>query len=100
MLKLRTSNSLADRMGYRHHAVLTVVGREHLAQSVIEGRLTLHSTAASRWLSRQENSALTALRNIRRRKLLRDRRSALTTNPVFNFQAALCGEPSIGGYVE
>jgi transposase InsO family protein len=40
-------------MDYHHHAVLTVRGREHLAKSVVEGRLSLREAAAERGLSRQ-----------------------------------------------
>jgi transposase InsO family protein len=40
-------------MDYHHHARLTVVGREGLAKSVVEGRLSLREAAAERGLSRQ-----------------------------------------------
>src|ERR1700737_464613 len=46
MLKLRTSNILGDRMDYHHHARLTVRGREELAKSVIEGRLSLREAGS------------------------------------------------------
>ena len=40
-------------MDYHHHARLTVRGREELAKSVIEGRLSLREAAAACRLSRQ-----------------------------------------------
>ena len=40
-------------MDYHHHARLTVYSREHLAQSVVEGRLSLRAAAAECRLSRQ-----------------------------------------------
>jgi transposase InsO family protein len=40
-------------MDYHDHARLTVHGREQLAQSVVEGRLSLREAAAERGLSRQ-----------------------------------------------
>jgi leucine-zipper of insertion element IS481 len=40
-------------MDYHHHARLTVHGREGLAKSVVEGRLSLREAAAERGLSRQ-----------------------------------------------
>jgi transposase len=40
-------------MDYHHHARLTVHGREQLAKSVVEGRLSLREAAAERGLSRQ-----------------------------------------------
>jgi transposase InsO family protein len=40
-------------MDYHHHARLTVCGREHLAKSVLEGRLSLREAAAACRLSRQ-----------------------------------------------
>ena len=40
-------------MDYHHHARLTVRGREGLARSVVEGRLSLREAAAERGLSRQ-----------------------------------------------
>lgn len=40
-------------MDYHHHAVLTLRGREQLARSVVEGRLSLREAAAERGLSRQ-----------------------------------------------
>jgi transposase InsO family protein len=40
-------------MDYHHHARLTVHGREQLAKSVVEGRLSLRESAAERGLSRQ-----------------------------------------------
>src|SRR5271168_2610553 len=40
-------------MDYHHHARLTVYGREGLAKSVVEGRLSLREAAAERGLSRQ-----------------------------------------------
>ena len=43
-------------MDYHHHAGLTVRGREYLAQSVVEGRLSLREAAAACRLSRQSAS--------------------------------------------
>jgi transposase InsO family protein len=43
-------------MDYHHHARLTVYGREALAKSVLEGRLSLREAAAERGLSRQSAS--------------------------------------------
>jgi len=40
-------------MDYHHHARLTLLGREGLAKSVVEGRLSLGEAAAERGLSRQ-----------------------------------------------
>ncbi len=40
-------------MDYNHHARLTMLGREGLAKSVMEGRLSLREAAAERGLSRQ-----------------------------------------------
>jgi transposase InsO family protein len=40
-------------MDYHHHARLTVYGREQLAKSVVEGRLSLREAAAECGLSRQ-----------------------------------------------
>jgi len=40
-------------MDYHHHARLTVYSREQLAQSVLEGRLSLREAAAECRLSRQ-----------------------------------------------
>jgi transposase InsO family protein len=40
-------------MDYHYHAVLTCRGREALARSVVEGRLSLREAAAERGLSRQ-----------------------------------------------
>jgi transposase InsO family protein len=40
-------------MDYHHHARLTCYGREGLAKSVVEGRLSLREAAAERGLSRQ-----------------------------------------------
>src|SRR5271168_5600136 len=40
-------------MDYHHHARLTVYGREQLAKSVVDGRLSLREAAAERGLSRQ-----------------------------------------------
>jgi transposase InsO family protein len=40
-------------MDYHHHARLTLLGREGLAKSVVEGRLSLREAAAERGLSRQ-----------------------------------------------
>jgi transposase InsO family protein len=40
-------------MDYHHHARLTLAGREGLAKSVLEGRLSLREAAAERGLSRQ-----------------------------------------------
>ena len=43
-------------MDYHHHARLTCHGREGLAKSVVEGRLSLREAAAERGLSRQSAS--------------------------------------------
>jgi transposase InsO family protein len=43
-------------MDYHHHARLTVYSREHLAKSVVEGRLSLREAAAECGLSRQSAS--------------------------------------------
>jgi transposase InsO family protein len=40
-------------MDYHHHARLTIYSREHLASSVVEGRLSLCEAAAEHGLSRQ-----------------------------------------------
>lgn len=40
-------------MDYHHHARLTIHGREQLAKSVVEGRLSLCEAAAEHGLSRQ-----------------------------------------------
>jgi transposase InsO family protein len=40
-------------MDYHHHARLTVHGREHLAKSIVEGRLSLCEASAEHGLSRQ-----------------------------------------------
>jgi len=40
-------------MDYHHHARLTIYSREHLARSVVEGRLSLCEAAAEHGLSRQ-----------------------------------------------
>ena len=43
-------------MDYHHNARLTIIGREELAKSVVEGRLSLREAAAARGLSRQSAS--------------------------------------------
>jgi transposase len=43
-------------MDYPHHARLTLLGREGLAKSVVEGRLSLREAAAELGLSRQSPS--------------------------------------------
>ena len=52
-------------MDYHHHARLTIYSREQLANSVVEGRLSLREAAAERGLSRQS-----AAKWVRRYRLL------------------------------
>src|ERR1017187_2053676 len=50
---LRSNSYRGDRMDYHHHARLTIYRREELAETVIQGRLSLQEAAAEFKLSRQ-----------------------------------------------
>jgi hypothetical protein len=53
LARMREFKKPVDRMDYHHHAVLIRRGREALARSVVEGRLSPRSATAARRLSRQ-----------------------------------------------
>src|ERR1039458_7714832 len=78
---LRSNSYRGDRMDYHHHARLTIYRREELAETVIQGRLSLKEAAAEFKLSRQ--SAAKWVRRFRTEKQpgLRDRSSRPPPSP-------------------
>src|SRR5271157_1317060 len=78
---LRSNSYRGDRMDYHHHARLTIYRREELAETVIQGRLSLQEAAAEFKLSLQSAAKWGHRFRAEKQPGLRDRSSRPQRSP-------------------